>query len=553
MRAMNSPTLASLAPGVSVAGRMVSATSSRKAMSSLEKLVPAPPMFLSGELVQPDKNISAPTIVPPSNKPTRVSASLLFIVVIFWVMIPGAGARVLKLDISFFQFFYCEICRPRRQRHIGQRRVLTGGGCHTGAVGHENVLRIPNLVMSIQDRGLRVPSHPRRSHFMYPIPYRVPAVPGSNLLYTRCFQHFRRFRRHVLPHFLLIVLQLCIHGQHLQSPFIFFSPIQRNFVLMIGKQLAETGHAHTPLARLAKRFLQPCTNAHLGHVPTPTVPACAALVTKTTQIIALVAEKIGKPHNVYPIGSSAVIILVLISFHDTGRADIVLMIHHVVSELPAAAAESAGPDIRCGVHQDPGAVERACVDKDNLRVKFIGFVRLRIQHFDTHSLFFVLVIENPCHDAIRPHGQIPGSHRRGQRRRLRAEIAAEWATLPAAVPELTSGPARDRRRQIGHASDYHTTLPLVMLFYPCRYIFLHTVQFHRREELSVGQMRQPFLAAADPDEPLHMIVPGFDIFIPDGPVYGPAFARVGIEIVVAPTVALSSPYDCFAANLIGAP
>jgi hypothetical protein len=48
-------------------------------MSFGEKFSPAVPTFLSA-LVQPDKNASAPMIVPPSSSATDDNASLLFMV-----------------------------------------------------------------------------------------------------------------------------------------------------------------------------------------------------------------------------------------------------------------------------------------------------------------------------------------------------------------------------------------------------------------------------------------------------------------------------------------
>jgi hypothetical protein len=78
--AINAPTLASLAPGVPVFGMMVSATSSKKAMSFSERLTELPYLSLA---LQPLRKNSAPITVPPTSNATRFSASLLFIQVDF--------------------------------------------------------------------------------------------------------------------------------------------------------------------------------------------------------------------------------------------------------------------------------------------------------------------------------------------------------------------------------------------------------------------------------------------------------------------------------------
>jgi hypothetical protein len=79
---MKSPTLAAFAPGVEVAGKMVSATSFKKLMSSAEKLRDA----LAAGFLHPDKKASAPSRVPPSKRVTADIASLLFINYLFSVI-----------------------------------------------------------------------------------------------------------------------------------------------------------------------------------------------------------------------------------------------------------------------------------------------------------------------------------------------------------------------------------------------------------------------------------------------------------------------------------
>jgi hypothetical protein len=74
---MKAPTLAAFAPGVSVAGKMVSPTSFKKSTSAWEKVTP----FVL--VLQPVKKASAPNTVPPMMMATLERASLLFIIKYF--------------------------------------------------------------------------------------------------------------------------------------------------------------------------------------------------------------------------------------------------------------------------------------------------------------------------------------------------------------------------------------------------------------------------------------------------------------------------------------
>lgn len=58
------------------------------------------------------------------------------------------------------------ICCPRRQRHVGKRRVLASAGRHNRAIGTEQIGRLMRLIKFVEYRRHRVLAHARRSHFM---------------------------------------------------------------------------------------------------------------------------------------------------------------------------------------------------------------------------------------------------------------------------------------------------------------------------------------------------------------------------------------------------
>src|SRR5205807_10112780 len=76
------------------------------------------------------------------------------------------------------------------------------------------------------------------------------------------------------------------------------------------------------------------------------------------------------------------------------------------------------------------------------------------------------------------------------------------------------------------------------------------VNFHRRLELAVRELRQAQLFAAHADEPLDVAVPRRDVGVADRPVDAVPVAQVGLEVEIAPAVHLASPDERLAADLV---
>ena len=72
---------------------------------------------------------------------------------------------------------------------------------------------------------------------------------------------------------------------------------------------------------------------------------------------------------------------------------------------------------------------------------------------------------------------------------------------------------------------------------------LCAVQLHRRQKLSVRQVRQPLGLAAHADELLDIGIPGGDIRITQRPVHSEAFLRIGFKVQITPAINLPTPHD----------
>src|ERR1044072_9428122 len=184
---------------------------------------------------------------------------------------------------------------------------------------------------------------------------------------------------------------------------------------------------------------------------------------------------------------------------------------------------------------------------------FIGLVRLCIQYFHAFGFLGILVVQQFCYDGKGSYREVACFHGSRQGGRLRAEISAEGATFPATVPELAFVPAFDGSGEVGHPAYDYMTAVIVMLFDPGGNIFLYTVQFHRRQELPVGQVRQAFSGTADACKFLYIIIPGGQVAVAYRPIHPMSVFRIGFQDRIAEAVTLPASEDGAAAHLVTAP
>src|SRR5882724_6271339 len=81
-------------------------------------------------------------------------------------------------------------------------------------------------------------------------------------------------------------------------------------------------------------------------------------------------------------------------------------------------------------------------------------------------------------------------------------------------------------------------------------MIFYAIHFHGRKKTSIGKPGIPFFLPADAYIGLHVIIPGGQILIADRPINACSILEVGLEIEVAVPVALSSPGERSAADLV---
>src|SRR5690606_41074489 len=91
------------------------------------------------------------------------------------------------------------------------------------------------------------------------------------------------------------------------------------------------------------------------------VLAGGTLISESSQVVTLFTVHIAEPGNVEAIRSASVVILVLIAFDPAACTNTEVVVHQVMPEFAATAAETIWPHIGGGVHEYPGRIERGGV------------------------------------------------------------------------------------------------------------------------------------------------------------------------------------------------
>src|SRR2546421_2126452 len=113
---------------------------------------------------------------------------------------------------------------------------------------------------------------------------------------------------------------------------------------------------------------------------------------------------------------------------------------------------------------------------------------------------------------------------------------------------VTRGAAFVHARQDRGAPDGHDAI--VEVFGDCvAHILLDARHFHGRQKLAVGKLRQTFSLTADASELFDVVVPRRDVRVANGPIDSDALFQVGLEVQIAPAIALAPPKKRFTADL----
>src|SRR5437763_10582394 len=112
---------------------------------------------------------------------------------------------------------------------------------------------------------------------------------------------------------------------------------------MIRKGLSECTEPHGPLPWFSQCIFKFASYIHFSDLSAPSLAAGSTLVAKSTDIISFIAKQISKSGHIYSVWTATIIVFIIVSFGNAGCSATEVMIHYVMSQFSAAAAQSVRP------------------------------------------------------------------------------------------------------------------------------------------------------------------------------------------------------------------
>ncbi len=229
-----------------------------------------------------------------------------------------------------------------------------------------------------------------------------------------------------------------------------------------------------------------------------------------------------------------------------------MVIHEVVPQLAGAAPQSFRPHVGGGPEQQPRRIQRGRAQEDDPGTVIAGLLGHRVEHPNAGGALLIAVVQHLGDDRERLEGQAARGHRGRQRGGLRAEVPPERAPQPTGVAVLTGGASRQWSREVRRAPGDDSTPAAELPLQPAGDHLLAAVEGHGRLELSVRELWHPLPRPRDARVAFDVIVPGSDVGVADRPVDRDPLSRVGLEVEVAPAIALAAPHERAPAHVIAA-
>src|ERR1700687_2411966 len=326
--------------------------------------------------------------------------------------------------------------------------------------------------------------------------------------------------------------------------------IQLDVVLVARKHLAKAAELHLPRSEVTDQgFLERRTETRHFRSACPVRTVGAALEAVTAQEIRMLRFHIPEPRHIDRVGPTSYPPPVHRECHRTSRSAIHDVVHQIVPQLAAGAAESIREFRRRRVEKDARRFHRRRIEKDNLCIDVEHLLGVRVDHSHTGRAAFGWIIDHAMHDAERSQSQAPRFARGGERRVDAAEIRerdASARTVSAEVTLLAPTVVLCKHGQ-ARVGDYALATEFREQNVP-RLLF-GRIQWPRCLELPVGHLWKIFPTPLNSDELLDVAPPRSEILVANRPVYAIALLRIGLEVEIAPAVDAPPPHDRAASNL----
>src|SRR6185369_3787037 len=258
--------------------------------------------------------------------------------------------------------------------------------------------------------------------------------------------------------------------------------------------------------------------------------------------LALLSRQVTETRQVQRVRPIAVEVLALEARHRRGRADAVVMDHDVAAQRAAAVRQTLRMLLGARIQQHLRRCERRGAEEDDSRRVLLSRASSRIDDSHTGHTTFLMVVLQRLNQRIGSQRKVSSLRGCRQRRALTAEVRTDRTTARAGTAVVTGAPIAERLREHRDAADRDATLR-IFRFDALFEGLLDDVHRHRRLELAIGQLRQPFGLAAHSDELLDVRIPWPDVAITNRPVDAVSVLLVRVEVEIAEAINVTSPHE----------
>src|SRR5690606_24691537 len=120
------------------------------------------------------------------------------------------------------------------------------------------------------------------------------------------------------------------------------------------------------------------------------------------------------------------------------------------------------------------------------------------------------------------------------------KIGTIWAAPTTPISILALSPTVVWLCKVSHSTNNHIS-PRKFLFYSAFYMLFNTVEFHRRQKMTIRQLRETQCLTTDTRKFFNIGIPRLNVFVSDGPIYTVTIFRICLKVEIAPSISLLSP------------
>src|SRR5690606_8741652 len=272
--------------------------------------------------------------------------------------------------------------------------------------------------------------------------------------------------------------------------------------------------------------------------------------------IRLLLSHIPEPRDIAVAGISSVCAFILEALKGRVGLAAIVVPGDVFTQQAIIVTQAIRKSRRGRIQQDGVGVQCGGIDENDGRVKLNHLLGVAVDDANAGSLSFLVVVDDGMHDGVWAYRQITCLQRPGKRGCIAAEIRAVYTTPVTHSLIHTLGPSLVGMNglRIGDVSTagLNEVSVLIMFCKAFLEVLFNATHLEAGHALAVWKFRQTVTVTRNAGELLNVRVPGFQVFIPYGPVDSKTVACRTLKIEITPPLRLSCPEQRFSSHVIPA-